>query len=80
MKSVFLKGFGEGFKEFSNLIVLAVNAVLLSIVYFIGVGLTSIFAKIVGKSFLDIKKTKKETYWEDLNLKKEPIDKYYRQF
>ena len=80
MKSAFLKGIKEGFKDFSNLIVLVVNTVLLSVVYFIGVGLTSIFAKIAKKSFLDIKKTERETYWKDLDLKDESIDKYYRQF
>ena len=76
----FFKGFGKGVKEFGTGISTTVNTVLLSIVYIIGVGLTSIFAKIFGKHFLEIKRTKTKTYWKDLNLKKEPVERYYRQF
>jgi Na+-driven multidrug efflux pump len=35
------------------------NFILLSIVYFLGIGLTSIFAKIFGKSFLQNKNNNK---------------------
>jgi hypothetical protein len=44
------------------------------------VGLTSIFAKIFKKHFLETKLPKDATYWSDLNLKNKPIEKYYRQF
>lgn len=80
MKSTFFKGIEEGFKGFNNIIIALINSVLLSIVYLIGVGITSIFAKITKKSFLDVKNENKDTYWQDLNLKKETIEKYYRQF
>lgn len=76
----FFKGLIEGFKDFNSIVIMTVNFVLLSIVYIIGIGLTSIFAKIMKKNFLDIKKTNKDSYWEDLNLKKESFEKYYRQF
>ncbi|MBW2990837.1 hypothetical protein KY348_03965 [Candidatus Woesearchaeota archaeon] len=76
----FFKGFGKGLKEFGTGISTIVNSVLLLIVYIIGVGLTSVFAKLFGKHFLDLKKPKTKTYWKELNLKKEPIEKYYRQF
>jgi hypothetical protein len=77
----FLSGIKEGFKEFGENIALIVNSVLLSIVYFVGVGPTSLFAKLVKKSFLDVKIEKKsKTYWSDLNLKKRPEEEYYRQF
>jgi len=77
----FSKGFAEGFKDFGNNISIIVNSVLLLIVYILGVGITSLIAKIFGKHFLEMKLSKKEkTYWSDLNLKKKPIEEYYRQF
>ena len=75
----FFKGFHEGMKSFSNNISTIINFVLLSIVYLIGVGFTSIVAKIFGKHFLDMKK-KKDSYWHDLNLRRKSIEEYYRQF
>ncbi len=75
----FLKGFQKGLKDFGHGITAIVNSVLLSIVYFIGAGITSMVAKITGKHFLDMKK-RRESYWSDLNLKKKPKEDYYRQF
>jgi len=75
------KGFAEGFKDFGNNISIIINSVLLLVVYIFGVGITSLIAKIFGKHFLEMKLLKKEkTYWSNLNLKKKPIDEYYRQF
>jgi len=76
----FFTGAKKGMGNFGHNIALIINTILLTFVYLIGVGLTSIFAKIVGKHFLEIKISKKETYWSDLNLKKKPIEEYYRQF
>ena len=77
----FIRGFKEGQKKFGHDISLIVNTILLSLVYFIGFGLTSILGKLGGKNFLDLKINKKaQTYWEDLNLFKRPIEEYYRQF
>lgn len=77
----FFKGFKKGMNKFGNGISIIINTVLLLVVYIIGVGLTSIFAKIMKKHFLERKISKdKETYWSDLNLKKQPMEKYYRQF
>lgn len=77
----FFKGFYSGFKNFGQNISIIVNSLLLGIVYLAGVGLTAILAKFAKKQFLDIKTAKeKKTYWSDLNLKKENIEKYYRQF
>jgi len=75
----FFNGFQKGVKGFSNNISTIINFFLLSIVYLIGVGATSIIAKIFGKHFLNMKR-KKCSYWHDLNLKKKPIEEYYRQF
>lgn len=77
----FSSGLKEGQKIFGKNIATIINSILLSIVYFLGVGLTSIFAKIFNKELLDLKlKSNRESYWEDLNLSKEDITKYYKQF
>ena len=76
----FFRGFRKGMKNFGNGIALIINSVLLAIVYFIGVGFTAVFAKLFRKHFLDMRLSKKETYWSDLNLKKKPMEEYYRQF
>lgn len=78
---LFFSGFKKGTKDFGHNITLIINSILLSTVYFIGVGFTSIFAKLFGKKFLETKISRKtKTYWSDLNLKKKPIEEYYRQF
>lgn len=71
----------KGQKEFGEDIGSIINAILLTLVYLIGVGFTFLFAKIFGKRFLEsgIDKNSK-SYWEDLNLSKEPIERYYNQF
>ncbi len=77
----FFKGLKQGMKNFGQNISLIVNSTLLAIVYIIGVGLTSIFAKIFGKHFLDLKLSREEkTYWNDLNLSKKNKQEYFRQF
>ncbi|MEK6760733.1 MAG: hypothetical protein AABX93_02305 [Nanoarchaeota archaeon] len=80
MKKLF-EDFKKGQKAFGDDISSVVNFVLLTFTYFVGVGLTSIFAKIIGKHFLELNiKKDKETYWSELNLNKEPMENYYRQF
>jgi len=76
----FFEGFKEGFFEFGKNISAIINLIVLSSVYFIGISLTSIIAKIFRKHFLDLNTSKKKTYWSDLKLKKEKMEKYYRQF
>ena len=77
----FFKEFKEGQKSFGDSIAALINAILLSLVYFIGVGGTSIIAKIFGKHFLELKINKQsQTYWQDLNLNKERLEESYKQF
>ncbi len=77
----FYDGFISGMKKFGHITYSSINYGLLLVVYFLGVGLTSLFAKALNKHFLDTKVPKGiKTYWSDLNLKKRPIEKYYRQF
>lgn len=75
----FTLGFWKGFKQFGHIINNIINFVLLSVVYFIGVGITFLVAKIMGKHFLNTGK-KKDTYWVKLNLGKQKMEDYYRQF
>ena len=78
---LFWKGFVNGSQSFGHIIIGIVNFVLLSLVYFIGVGVTSILAKIFRKHFLKIKLDKKvKSYWEPLDLGKKEMEEYYRQF
>lgn len=74
----FFRSFKKGMENFSKNISTLVNFVLLSFVYVIGVGVTKIFAKIKKKHFLDM--SKKDSYWNELNLGKRPKEEYYRQF
>jgi len=76
----FFRGFRKGMGNFGYNIAIIINTILLTVVYIFGVGLTFIFAKIFRKHFLETKLSKKDTYWHDLNLKKRPIEEYYRQF
>lgn len=78
-KNLFVKGFKTGFKNFGYKVTNIVNFILILIVYAIGVGTTSIIAKLSGKKFLELK-PKGKTYWKERNLKKQPLETYYRQF
>jgi len=82
MKAVksFFKGFLKGFRKFGHTLATGVNFILLFLVYFTALALTSLVAKLFGKHFLNLKKKNLESYWEDFNLGKEPIENYYRQF
>ncbi len=75
------KSIKEGQKAFGEDIAVIINSVLLTLVYIFGVGFTFLIAKFSNKNFLDLKiKKDSETYWEDLNLTKKPVEAYYRQF
>lgn len=76
--AIFIKGFKQGFRSFSLLITDIVNFILLSIVYFIGVGIVSIIAKMLGKHFIDLKNN--GSSWVARKLKKRPMEEYYRMF
>ncbi|KHO51036.1 MAG: hypothetical protein QT04_C0047G0031 [archaeon GW2011_AR11] len=78
----FLKGCREGMHLFGQNIALIINTILLTAVYVLGVGMTSLIAKMAGRHFLEtrMKKGEKESYWKDLNLGKKAVDEHYRQF
>ncbi len=71
----FLAGFKSGFGSFSKTVTIIINTALLLAVYLLGVGLTSVAAKLVGKRFFGT--SPKATYWHPTAKRKE---EYYRQF
>lgn len=73
-----LKELKKGMKEFGETISTLTNTILLTLVYIIGVGITSIIARIVNKKFMKLETITKETYWENIEEKKD--NDYYRQF
>lgn len=75
----FIEGLRTGIKRFGEYVSTIINAVLLFIVYIIGVGITSMGAKIFRKHFLD-KEMSNTSYWSTLDVKKEHMERYYRQF
>ena len=78
---IFLKGFKNGFKDFGHLINNIINIILLTILYFVAIGPTSIILKLFKKKLLILNKNKNlSTYWNDYDLKTEPEENYYRQF
>ncbi|MEK6820467.1 MAG: hypothetical protein AABX71_02030 [Nanoarchaeota archaeon] len=73
-----MKSFIRGIKNFTNNIGIVLTSSLLFLIYFIGVAITSMLARIAGKHFLD--NEKRESYWHVLDLKEKPIEEWYRQF
>lgn len=76
----FLNNFKKGFKEFGEVFSITINSLILVITYILGIGITSIIAKLFNKQFLPEKSKSSKTYWQDLNLRTQPLEKYYRQF
>lgn len=70
-----------GFLFVSGKIRDAVNFIILSVVYFLGIGLTSLFAKMIRKHFLELKKgSKSQSYWKKRNLTSEKEEDFLNQF
>ena len=76
----FIKGFKNGFKRFGEHISTGINFILLGVVYFFGVGIVSIVARLFGKKFLKTTTEKKDSYWEEKNITTETKENYYRMF
>ncbi len=73
-------GLRKGTKLFGSCLGSLVNAVVLSIAYFFGIGLSFLIARLSGKSLMEIKTTKKKgSYWNNVNFDNSE-DGLYRQF
>ncbi len=73
-------GVKKGFSNYGHILSLPLTTFLLLLAYFIGFGITSLIARIVGKHFLVQRSLPGESLWSDLNLKKRKREHYYRQF
>ncbi len=81
MSHDFFSGWLEGFKEVGHTFVIFFNAIFLTIAYVLGIVITAVIARLVGKRFLDMEiRTTRPSYWCDHVVKSEPIKKYERQF
>lgn len=69
----------KSLRIFSKSIAILLNSILLTFAYFIGIGLASIIARLVGKHFLGLKPSKKGSYWRDAK-KNVKMKGHYRQF
>ena len=75
---IFFKGLKNGFRNFFHKINEITNFIFLFAVYFIGIGSVSIFSKIFGRNYLDLKSH--GSSWVVRKMKKKPIEDYYRSF
>ena len=77
----FWRGFKIGMRDFAELAADGVNLVLLLVVYVLGVGATSLAAKIFRKQFLDITPKSKTSFWvKPADEVWEKRDSFYRTF
>ncbi len=68
-------------KKVSSVIQTVVNSILLTLVYFISIGSTSLIAKkVFKKSFLNMKMKHSGSYWIEEPSTTQPKESYYRQF
>ncbi len=76
----FFSGFSEGFGDFGRVVSATFNYIILSIVYFLGVGATVLAARLKRKHFLEIEPPVKPSYFMESDVKRKEKDSYYRQF
>lgn len=78
-----IKSFGvvkKTFEKFSLFIASIFNFIFLLPVYFIGIGITSIFVKLSRRDILFFRKTGQKSYWKEYNLKTQKKEDYQRMF
>jgi len=80
MKS-FINEFKNGTRYFAESISFLVNSFLFSFVYIIGIGLTSLFLKILGRHTMNINRFERVTFWQKRTEESGTnINIYYNQF
>lgn len=71
----------QSFKKFGEFIASIINFILLLPVYFIGVGLTKLFAKLLDAKILSMHQEQNtQSYWAEYSCKTEQKEKYKRMF
>jgi len=80
-KSIPVRGLLRGFQKFASLLTDAINLILLAFAYFLGFGLTKLFAVIFKKHFLEISHEKNsQTYWKEITRNTYENKDFYRMF
>ena len=73
-----LASFIKGFKRFGQGLTAIINAVGLTIVFFVGVGITYIVGKLTKRKLFP--RGKMKSYWNKLEIGTRKTEEYYRQF
>lgn len=77
----FLTGFKDGFRLFGRIVSGIINIILLSLVYFVGVGVTSLACKLRRKRFLELEIDRcRKSYWEESEISRRDKKDYSRMF
>lgn len=80
-RAVMVDALINGFHAFGDTITLVINSILLSVVYFVGIGIIALFSRIMKKRYLDLKENNKvKSYWDEYHLTTKEKESYYRQF
>ena len=75
-----LKSFLKILEKITKPIGIVVSAILLTLVYFVVIGLAAMVGMIFRRDFIDSKKKGPDTYWKDADFSGSDIKKYYRQY
>ena len=70
----------KSFETVSKIISSVINFILLSIVYFVGVGSVSLIAKLFGNHFLELKSDNRTSTWKDRHVDNETLESSKRTF
>lgn len=78
---VFFTEFYKGMQLFGNKISMIINNSLLIFVYILGIGTTSIIAKLFGKYFLKLHIEKEiHSYWNDSQMTEKKESEFLKQY
>ncbi len=71
----------KSFLAFGGFMQKVVNTILFTVVYFIGIGLTSLFMKLFGKKFLELSPTKEQdSYYKECTATKRSKEDFFRLY
>jgi hypothetical protein len=73
-------GIKKGMTGFGHKVSHTVNFILLSVLYFTGVGLVAVASKAAGKKFLDMRYNEGQTYYKPVEKGGGKVEDYLRQF
>lgn len=80
--NLYVKSFGSGAQAFAFFVTNGVNLLLSAFVYFLGMGMTKLFALVFKKHFLGLNviDTKKKSYWIGSQDNKYKTEDFYKMF